>query len=242
MVGDSLQHDNCRPTPTPMNRDQPLDFSTHGAKRFRGAVKAQLNDLDDALGVLPRDEAGTRIHDIETLDPFLANAGCVGSVAASLIGSEARPVRALLFNKTPETNWSLAWHQDRTICVKAKCDARGFGNWTRKRGFLHVEPPFDLLTRMATLRVHLDDVPATNAPLLIAPGSHVRGRIPVEKIGQTVQTCGTEACLAEAGDIWAYSTPILHASEAAQRPASRRVLQIDYAAEDLPAGLEWLGV
>jgi hypothetical protein len=35
---------------------------------------------------------------------------------------------------------------------------------------------------------------------------------------------------------------ILHASEAARRPARRRVLQVDYAARDLPGALEWLGV
>ena len=225
-----------------MNSDLSLDFSSHGAELFKDAVKSQLPELDDALAVLPRDEAGTRIHGVQRLEPFLANKGCIGAIAASLLGRVARPVRAVLFNKTPETNWSLAWHQDRTICVKAKCDAHGFGNWTTKRGLLHVEPPFELLSRMATLRVHLDDVPATNAPLLIAPGSHVRGRIPMEKIGHTVQTCGMETCLAEAGDIWAYSTPILHSSEAASKPATRRVLQVDYAAEELPAGLEWLGV
>jgi hypothetical protein len=32
-------------------------------------------------------------------------------------------------------------------------------------------PPFDLLAGMVTLRLHLDPVPATNARLLIAPGS-----------------------------------------------------------------------
>ncbi|MEL7190648.1 MAG: phytanoyl-CoA dioxygenase, partial [Pseudomonadota bacterium] len=47
---------------------------------------------------------------------------------------------------------------------------------------------------------------------------------------------------AEAGDIWLYSTPILHASDAAEKPSSRRVLQVDFAAEPLPDGLEWLGV
>jgi hypothetical protein len=35
---------------------------------------------------------------------------------------------------------------------------------------------------------------------------------------------------------------ILHASQAADQPARRRVLQIDYAATDLPGGLTWLGV
>jgi ectoine hydroxylase-related dioxygenase (phytanoyl-CoA dioxygenase family) len=95
---------------------------------------------------------------------------------------------------------------------------------------------------MVTLRAHLDDVPPTNAPLLIAPGSHRLGRIPVGDVDEIVRRCGTIACLAEAGDVWLYSTPILHASEAASGPTNRRVLQVDFAAEALPDGLEWLGV
>jgi hypothetical protein len=42
--------------------------------------------------------------------------------------------------------------------------------------------------------------------------------------------------------VWAYSTPILHASELATAPRHRRVLQVDFAAEDLPGTLEWLGI
>jgi len=34
---------------------------------------------------------------------------------------------------------------------------------------------------MVTVRVHLDAVPGTNGPLLIAPGSHRRGRILLQK-------------------------------------------------------------
>jgi hypothetical protein len=34
----------------------------------------------------------------------------------------------------------------------------------------------------------------------------------------------------------------LHASEAAVVPSGRRVLQVDYAAEELPGGLRWLGL
>ena len=54
--------------------------------------------------------------------------------------------------------------------------------------------------------------------------------------------CAVHACLAAAGDIWAYATPIVHASETAEMPARRRVLQVDYAAFDLPGGLRWLGI
>lgn len=95
---------------------------------------------------------------------------------------------------------------------------------------------------MFTLRVHLDDVPATNAPLLIAPGSHRHGRVPVAEVEGVVTRCGTVACLALAGDVWVYSTPILHASEAAGNPVRRRVLQVDYSCDALPGGLEWLGL
>jgi ectoine hydroxylase-related dioxygenase (phytanoyl-CoA dioxygenase family) len=151
-------------------------------------------------------------------------------------------VRAILFDKTAETNWALAWHQDRTICVKKRIEVSGFGPWTIKQGMQHVAPPFDLLSRMVTLRVHLDDVPATNAPLLIAPGSHKYGRVPVGAVDAVVRQCGTYTCLAKAGDVWVYATPILHASEAATRPARRRVLQVDFSMEELPSGLEWLGI
>lgn len=57
-----------------------------------------------------------------------------------------------------------------------------------------------------------------------------------------MNSCGQFACLAAAGDMWAYATPILHASSAATQPRRRRVLQVDYAAIDLPGGLEWLGI
>jgi len=219
-----------------------INLHDHGAKWIRGAVARDLADLRAALEHLPTDQAGVRISGIESLQPFLRPAGSVGSIAADVLGPASRAVRAILFDKTAATNWSLAWHQDRTICVKRRIDVDGFGPWTIKGGMHHVAPPFDVLTRMVTLRIHLDDVPATNAPLLIAPGSHTEGRVPVNAIEGVVGRCGTLACVAEAGDVWAYATPILHASESAISLRGRRVLQLDFAAEDLPGGLEWLGV
>jgi hypothetical protein len=219
-----------------------LNFQEHGAELLRGGAAKNLGELRKALAGLPQDQAGTRINRVDGLRPFLGNKGFIGSIAAGLLGAESRAVRAILFNKTSQTNWSLAWHQDRTICVTQKIEVHGFGPWTVKAGLHHVAPPFDLLTRMVTLRIHLDDVPTTNAPLIIAPRSHKLGRVPVEAIEAAVEQCGSYTCLADAGDVWLYSTPILHASEAATKPAHRRVLQVDFAAEELPHGLEWLGV
>jgi ectoine hydroxylase-related dioxygenase (phytanoyl-CoA dioxygenase family) len=175
-------------------------------------------------------------------EPFLSPAGPVGQVPVSVLGRECLPVRAILFDKSAEQNWSLGWHQDRTIALRQRIDVEGFGPWSVKSGMVHVEPPFDLLAGMVTVRVHLDAVPLTNAPLLVAPGSQKRGRIPTAEIPEVVRQCGVIPCLAEAGDAWLYATPILHASDAAVEPKHRRLLQVDYAVGQLPGGLQWLGI
>jgi len=221
---------------------RPLAFARDGAQRFDGAAAIVLEQIAAVLACAPTGRAGVRIFGVEALRRFLEPEGVIGAVAVGALGPSCRAVRAILFDKTAATNWSLGWHQDRTIAVAARVDVEGFGPWTIKDGVHHVAPPFDCLSKMVTLRVHLDDVPATHAPLLVAPGSHRLGRVPVDRIENAVRTCGIYACLAQAGDIWLYATPILHASEATVLPTSRRVLQIDYAAYALPGGLEWLGV
>ncbi len=223
-------------------RADTLTLGPDGAERRRAAVSHHLHDIETALAALPKDQAGVRIQNAKALRGALGRDGAIGSLAAQTLGQAARPVRAVLFDKSAANNWALGWHQDRTICVKAREDTPGFGPWSTKAGMQHVAPPFDLLARMVTVRVHLDHVPAGNAPLLIAPGSHLKGRLPIDRIDEIVQACGVVACDAEAGDVWLYSTPILHASNAADTPDRRRVLQIDYYADDLPGGLQWLGV
>ncbi len=161
-------------------------------------------------------------------------------IASELMANhfEARAVRATLFDKTAGRNWSVPWHQDRTIAVAAYLDTPGFGPWSRKAGVLHVEPPFAILSAMVTLRLHLDDCPSTNAPLVVAAGSH-KARVCAETAAEQAELRPNISCTAMAGDVWAYATPILHCSAKATMPTRRRVLQIDFAAVDLPAGLAW---
>ena len=166
---------------------------------------------------------------------MLSTGGPAGAIAAAALGADARAVRAILFNKTAQTNWSLGWHQDRTIVVERRAPVDEFGPWSIKSGLVQVEPPFAVLERMVTLRIHLDPVDDTNAPLRIAPGSHQMGRIAEADIASVVARTGERVCLAERGDIWLYATPILHASRAADPPRRRRVLEVDYSPDDLPA-------
>lgn len=217
-------------------------FAERGFEHHPGAAAALLLELLSILADVPVERAGSRLFGISGLGELLECRGVIGGIAATYLGASARPVRSLLLDKSDTRNWALGWHQDRTIAVAERRDVDGFGPWTLKAGMLHVEPPPAVQATMITLRIHLDRVDASNAPLLVAPGSHRLGRIPQADIADVVQRCGTATCTAEAGDVWAYATPILHASDASARPHRRRVLQIDYAAEELAGGLRWLGI
>jgi ectoine hydroxylase-related dioxygenase (phytanoyl-CoA dioxygenase family) len=220
-----------------------MNLERDGAERIEKALS--YGELQ-ALGELARRHgsmgAGIRIAREETLSQILAPSGTMDRIAKSRLGNDAQPVRAILFDKQLGANWALGWHQDRTIALRQRMEVAGFGPWSRKAGIDHTEPPFEYIERMITLRAHLDACGRDNAPLMIIPGSHRLGRIPIQDIEGVVSQHKAVACLADAGDIWVYATAILHASDAAISPTHRRVLHVDYSSDRLPHGLDWFGV
>jgi hypothetical protein len=216
-----------------------LALERDGALRLPGLIDAGA--LQDLRTFAAQDDGvpGRRLH---LLPPAIRRNEAIRVVASEAIGKRARAVRAILFDKTPGNNWPLGWHQDRTIAVAERHDVPRFANWNEKDGIPHVEPPFDLLARMVTMRIHIDPVAGDNAPLLVALGTHRLGRIAVPATAATVAAAKVMPCLADAGDVWVYATPILHASEPAACPRRRRVLQIDWSADVLPCGLRWTGL
>ncbi|MGB3723091.1 MAG: phytanoyl-CoA dioxygenase family protein [Pacificimonas sp.] len=218
----------------------------HGAVRVTSALTpATSQRLWSDLPVLGGSQVpGRRLTTLGAARPLFHPAGAIGRFAAAVLGHVARPVRAVLFDKRGDLNWTLGWHQDRTIVVKARQDCPGFGNWTIKSGLLQVEPPFEIIEQMLTMRIHLDDVDADNAPLLVLPGSHRAGRLTADDVTQMTETLTPLTCLAQTGDIWIYRTAVVHRSAAVSRAGDRRrrVLQVDYSAEELPSQLEWRGL
>ncbi|HZF95780.1 MAG TPA: phytanoyl-CoA dioxygenase family protein [Allosphingosinicella sp.] len=214
-----------------------MQLDPDGAERFAAAFTP--DEIAALAALFEHQSQSSRLGRVPGLAPLLAPA--LG-IAERLLGPAARPVRAIFFDKNAEKNWALGWHQDRTIAVCARYDHPGFTAWTVKTGIDHVVPPFSYLESMLTLRIHLDDAGPDNAPLLVAPGSHRLGRIAEPDIAPAIARLGARPCLAAAGDVWAYRAPVLHASERARTPARRRVVQLFCSAEDLPGGLEWLGV
>ncbi len=217
-------------------------FERDGAVRIRGVLsEAEASSL--AAELEPQITGpGARLEVEPGVASLLAVDGAVGRIAAGFIGSAAMPVRVVLFDKSPDSNWIVAWHQDRTIAVRERHETPGFGPWSTKHGVLHVAPPITVLNGMVTLRLHLDPVDTSNAPLVVAAGSHRFGYIQADTAIDRASSCGAIACEAQAGDVWAYSTPILHMSARSTGDQRRRVLQIDYAATALPEPLEWRGI
>jgi hypothetical protein len=209
-----------------------------GAQLFPQALGVDDQEaLDCAFSTLPPDRPGARLG--SGLAHLLATPD---AIARRLLGPAARPVRAILFDKGAGSNWSLGWHQDRVIAVRRRLDAPGFAGWTVKAGIDHVVPPFEILERMLTLRLHLDSAGSENAPLRILLGSHKLSRIAEKDIKDVAARLGHFTCAARRGDVWAYAAPIVHASDRSAAPGRRRVLQLSYSADDLPGGLQWLGV
>lgn len=148
-------------------------------------------------------------------------------------------IRSLLFNKTPEVNWPVAWHQDRTISVQEKIEVSGYGPWTVKEGIPHVQPPITLLENMATVRVHLDPAPSENGALHVIPGSHNLGFISREEIPNHIQKKRT-IIECDPGDILVMRPLLLHSSKRSQTPKNRRILHFEYAPKHLlPSPLRW---
>ena len=152
-----------------------------------------------------------------------------------ILGPTFGLVRGLFFDKPPANSWSLPWHRDLTVAVREHLPPGGrFRNPTTKAGVPHVEAPDEVLQRMLTLRIHLDDVTGDNGPLQVIPGSHHSREAPADKPPAVV--------LAAAGDVLAMRPLLLHASGESRAGSTqhRRVVHLEFAAEaQLPGGYRW---
>ncbi len=149
-------------------------------------------------------------------------------IRSLLPNQELRLVRAILFDKSPDANWPVAWHQDRTITVSEKKDLPGYGPWTFKEETHHVEPPAQVLEAMVTIRLHLDDTPAENGALRVISGTHLGGKLTPEQVAsQNSHPQVVAAC--DAGDALLMKPLLLHSSPRAKSPPHRRVIHLEFA-------------
>ncbi len=170
----------------------------------------------------------------------LAESDAVRMLVEPILGAHFFPVRGILFDKIPDANWKVPWHQDVTIAVRERVETDGFGPWSMKADVLHVQPPAAILEHMLTVRLHLDSCGEENGALRVLPGSHTRGKIPEEEIPALRKSLPEKVCAVGLGGALLMRPLLLHASSAAQVPGHRRVVHLDFASVALPAGLQWL--
>lgn len=168
----------------------------------------------------------------------ICQSGPLHDLMRALLGENARPVRGILFDKTPEANWKVPWHQDLTIAVQEKYEMENFTAWSIKDGVPHVQPPLQVLADMLTIRLHLDDC-FDNGPLRVLPGTHRAGRLDSAHIGQRRETIQPIVCRAARGGALLMKPLLLHASSSGDNPRHRRVLHLEWARADLPTPLCW---
>lgn len=214
-------------------------------------------DLDhDGFSLVPGVLSPDEVQSVIAILGSTSAAGRRGILAEPEIGKLARsrpmlavlgqhmprepfPVRAIYFDKSPDANWLVAWHQDLTITVRERVDTEGFGPWSVKDGVTHVQPSVRLLEQMLTIRIHLDDADESNGALRVLPGSHRLGRLSSEQILQMRGNGKEFLCAAKAGDALLMKPLLLHASSRSTSHRHRRILHIEYAAFELPGGLSW---
>jgi hypothetical protein len=165
----------------------------------------------------------------------LARQPALASPLLELLGPSGGVVRGLYFDKPPGYGWALPWHKDVNVAVRAHGVMGRFAKPTTKAGVPHVEAPAELLGRMVTVRIHLDDVTDENGPLRVIPGSHhddggQRASRPPVAIG------------CRAGDVLLMRPLLTHASGHCD-PATtrhRRIVHLECApSPELPDGYEW---
>ena len=199
-----------------------------------GLLIKAIEDLD-----LSPSRAGVR--NLLELSPCLhklAQSQEISSLVAPILGNQARVIRGIFFDKQPNANWKVPWHQDVTIAVKHRLDVDGYHPWSVKGGIPHVQPPTAILEQMLTVRIHLDRTDEGNGALKVMPGSHCHGKLTNMEIDRWKQTSPGISCNLAPGGILLMRPLLLHASSMATVPSHRRVIHLEYASYQLPSGLE----
>lgn len=189
--------------------------------------------------ILARSRAGARhllsVHPIDEL----ANDSRLIALAAEVLGRQASPFRVTLFDKSVRANWSVVWHQDTVLPLRARNDLPGWGPWSRKAGVLYAHAPAEALSKVVALRIHLDESSLSNGPLRVIPASHRLGVLQDEDVARVAREHMPVDCVVGRGGVVVMRPLIIHSSPRVESAIARRVLHIEYTSSfEILAGVE----
>jgi ectoine hydroxylase-related dioxygenase (phytanoyl-CoA dioxygenase family) len=169
----------------------------------------------------------------------LAAERSVLQLAQSCLKGTPRLVRALFFDKTPDNNWFVSWHQDKTVTLNRRAALKGWGPWSLKDGVCHVQPPCSVLNKMVAIRLHVDAADASSGCLKVIPRTHRLGIIKQAEIDGIVEREIAVDCAVKAGDAVIMRPHVLHSSSKSMAKSHRRVVHLEYGDFKLPGSLCW---
>jgi len=160
-------------------------------------------------------------------------------LASQWLGAAAIPFKATLFDKRPDANWLVAWHQDTALPICEHREAAGWSSWSEKSGVLYAHAPASVLERVVALRVHLDDSTEINGPLRVLPGTHTSGVLSDAQVHEQSLRVQPVTCTVAAGGVVVMRPLIIHASSKLNDQTPRRVLHLEYATSlDVEPGIK----
>ncbi len=166
---------------------------------------------------------------------------CINSNLKKILGNLGHDLfltKAIFFDKTPETNWYVIWHQDIPINVVEKTETPGYKSWTQKDGIISVIPPEEILKKGVTIRIHLDNTSVDNGALKIIPGSHKKIHND-EEIKLITESSVATNCEVDEGGIHIMKPLLLHASSKSTQQKRRRVIHLEFNSMELGGALKW---
>jgi predicted DNA-binding transcriptional regulator YafY len=206
-------------------------------------TKKEVNQMKVAIDAHMRTTANADVYSIRSLlqqvpalRPLVFNANLLKVLKN--IEPGVFLTKAIFFDKTPDANWYVTWHQDTVINVSGRTAAEGFTGWTKKADRFGVVPPDEYLKSVLTIRIHLDDAEESNGALKVIPGSHHK-RFRDEEIALVTQNSIPFVCDVKACGIQLMKPLLLHASSKAVSQKHRRVIHLEFSSMELPDGMEW---
>jgi hypothetical protein len=201
-----------------------------------------MNSLIRSLETSPlrHSRAGIRnAFQIDSVRELASDARLIG-FARSILGKDAVPFRATLFEKSFHSNWLVVWHQDTALPVRKRQDVKGWGPWSVKEGVICAQAPAHALEQVLAIRVHLDDSDAKNGSLRVLPQTHTLGVLSDDAIHDLATMISARDCHVPMGGILLMRPLLVHSSSKAKcETAHRRVLHIEYAScSSFPGGIE----
>ena len=220
-----------------------MQFNQHGVEIKRNyisnsIIKAIKSEVSSSNEEYPKHGIRSADKKFQTISELARSSEFV-NLAGSLLGSKPSIVRVIFFDKTPDKNWLVTWHQDKTIALNKKLEVNGWGPWSVKDKTHHVQPSLEVLNQMVTFRLHLDEANENNGCLKVIPKSHELGILSQQELTEVVNRHEPYLCKAKEGDLLLMKPHILHSSSKSSNPGHRRVVHVEYSNYQLPESLSW---